>query len=83
MTVQSLLQDEIQDVTGDGLPKHRARAPKQQVVKLMAFFCGMLWMPRGYVEVSGKKSRRKGIRGDKLNEGTTSVENLRCEEQEE
>jgi len=31
------------------------------VVKLMTIFCGMLWIPRGYVGVSGEKNEEEKI----------------------
>lgn len=41
MTIQGLLQDENQDVTGDGLHIDKACGPVQQVVELMTLFCRM------------------------------------------
>ena len=33
----------------------------QQVVKLMTLFCRMLWMPGGYMGVTGKKIKEEKI----------------------
>ena len=55
----------------------------QQVVKLMTFLQDVVDARRSHGSNWEKNQGRKDIRSGKLHEGTTSVENLRCKEQEE